>query len=105
MILTLISALLIVLALGQVASLLGIWFRYAIPRAPRIFHWLLLFPMLLSIFSALGLAWVLLSGNEIILRLDALMLFAIYCGSQALVYWTLVAYAIYHNFRGRRCPV
>ncbi len=105
MILTLISAILVVLALGQAASLLGIWFRYAIPRAPKIFHWLLLLPMLLSIFSALGLAWVLLTGMDTILGLDALMLFLVYCGSQAVVYWTLVAYAVYHRLRGRKCPV
>jgi hypothetical protein len=105
LILTLISALLVVLALGQAASLLGIWFRYAIPRAPRIFHWLLLVPMLLSIFSALGLAWVLLSTAESVLGLDAFMLFLIYCASQAVVYWVLVAYAVYHSRRGRRCPV
>lgn len=105
MILTLISALLIVLALGQVASLLGIWFRYAIPRAPRIFHWLLLFPMLISIFSALAVAWLALTGIQVILGLDGITLLLIYFASQVVVYWALVAYAIYHHFRGRRCPV
>lgn len=85
--------------------MLGIWFRYAIPRAPRVFHWLLLFPMLLSILSALGLTWVLLATAESVLGLGALKLFLIYCGSQAVVYWTLVAYSIYHHLRGRRCPV
>lgn len=100
MMLTLISATLIILALGQAASLLGIWFRYAIPRAPKVFHWLLLFPMLLSIFSALGLAWVLLTGVARVFTMDAFMLFLIYCGSQAVVYWVLVLYWFWWWTRG-----
>lgn len=104
MILAFIATMLIVLALGQAASMLGIWFRYAIPRAPKVFHWLLLFPMLLSILSALGLAWVILTGDEFV-GLDTLMLFLIYCGSQAIVYWVLVFYSVWWWTKGRRCPV
>lgn len=103
--LTFIAAILIVLALGLAASLLGIWFRYAIPRAPKVFHWLLLFPMLLSIFSALAVAWIALTGVERVLGVNSLALLLIYFASQAVVYWVLVFYSVWWWTKGRRCPV
>lgn len=103
--LTFIAAMLIVLALGLAAAMLGIWFRYAIPRAPKIFHWLLLFPMLASIFSALAVAWVALTGAERVFMANPLMLLLIYFASQAVVYWVLVAYSIWWYAKGQRCPV
>ncbi len=104
-VLTVAALALVVLGLGELAAMLGIQFRYAIPRAPWFFRLILFPPMLGCVASTLTLSWVALSGAEEVLGLDPVWLFAIYVVCQAMTFWTLVAYAVYHHLRGRRCPV
>ncbi len=99
-----ISLALLALGLGELAALCGIWLRYAIPRAPKVFHWLLLVPMLASSTAAFALAWIALTGGESFFGVQVLvLLLARFAGAASWV-WTLVAYAVYWHLRGYRCP-
>ena len=100
--LALIAAVLIVLGLGELAALLAVLYRYAIPRAPKIFHWLLLLPMLAVCGSSFALAWMALAGPDEVLGATAIVLLLVHFGAQACVFWILDFYAIYHVVRMRR---
>jgi len=62
--LLLIVAALVITGLGELAALLGILFRYAIPRSPKIFHVLLFVPMVSASLSCFVLAWIALTGEQ-----------------------------------------
>jgi hypothetical protein len=93
---------LVLLGLGMLAALVGILFRHAIPRAPVLFHGLLVVPMLLSSFSCFVIAFMALSGVREVFGVDALGVLTVYFVSQVLVWWTLNAYAVYHFYRSAR---
>ncbi len=99
-----ISLTLLALGLGELAALCGIWLRYAIPRAPKVFHWLLLGPMLASSTSAFALSWIALSGEESFFGVPVLVLLLVRFAGAASWIWTLVGYAVYWHLRGYRCP-
>jgi hypothetical protein len=101
--LTLLSVVLVALASGQLAALVGIMARYAIPRAPFVFRLLLLFPMLTSSIIAMLMAFVALSGAQGVAGISGLALLLVYVSAAALWIWVLVAYAVYWHIRGRHC--
>ncbi len=101
---TYISIALGVLGLGQLAALLGVWYRYAIPRAPVLFRILAVLPMLTSSTMAFVLTWMFLSGTKVVLGLGFLQIESIYFTAAATWTWTFVAYAVYFHLRGRHCP-
>lgn len=103
--LTIIAVVLVTLGFGQLAAGVGIFFRYAIPRSPRIFHWLILPPLGVMVMVDFLLAWMALTGVDAVFGLDALMMLLLYYCCADLVWWSLVGYAVYHWTRGRRCPV
>jgi len=102
--LLLVSAGLVVLGLGEIAALIGILFRYAIPRAPVVFHVLLAPPMLICAAVCFALAGMALDGDTVVFGLDALALLVIFFFCEGFWIWGLVGYAVYHQVRGRRCP-
>ncbi len=103
--LLLVAAAFVITGLGELAALLGILFRYAIPRSPRIFHVLLFVPMVLASVSCFVLAWLALSGEQEVAGANGLTLILVFFFAEGAVYWILVSYAVYHHLRGRRCPV
>lgn len=100
--LLIVAAGLVVLSLGQLAALLGVLFRHAIPRAPFVFHGLLLLPMLITAGSCLAMAYMALSGRQQVAGLDGLVLLAVFFICEAIWIWTLNAYAVYHFIRSRK---
>lgn len=101
----LLAFVLVGVGLGEFVAWLGIIFRYAIPRAPLIFHILLTIPMLVASFSVVSLAYVALYGQEAtVLGLDGITLLAIYFIAQACTSWVLNFYAFYWYLKGKRCP-
>ena len=103
--LLLIVAALVITGLGELAALLGILFRYAIPRSPKIFHVLLFVPMVSASLSCFVLAWIALTGEQQAAGVNEETLRVVFFASEGAVYWILVSYAVYHHLRGRRCPV
>lgn len=94
------------LSLGIIAAWLGILGRYAIPRAPKIFHILLTVPMLVSAAAVGGVGLLAVLPEETTLfGFEMIVLAIAHLVSQVVVWWLLIAYAVYHQFRGtRRCP-
>jgi hypothetical protein len=96
---------LIGVGLGEFVAWLGIIFRYAIPRAPVLFHVLLTPPMIVGCLTAFGLAYIGLSAHDAtVVRFDALVLLALHFSSLFLFFLTMNAYAAYWYLKGRRCP-
>lgn len=91
------------LAIVEVMALVGIWLRYAIPRAPVAFHILLTVPMLTAAFTALAIGWDALAGDLWGIPLEVWRLGHVW--SQSAVFSILISYAVYHHLRGRKCPV
>lgn len=90
--------------LGQIAALIGILFKWAMPRAPVLFRLIITVPLFFSALAALGVFVIALTGQEALAGLNAVNLLAISTGTQFIVWWTLVAYAGYHYLiRGGRC--
>lgn len=89
--------------LGQLAAMIGILLGYAIPRAPTFFRLLICVPLFLSAISAMSITVIALTGQEKLMSLDGLDLLLISSGTQLLVWWTLVAYAVYFHLRGSHC--
>lgn len=96
-----IAMLFVSLALSHVAALGAILWRHAIPRAPRVFHLLLLFPMLACIASLAALAYIALSGADPVLGLPALAWLALFFVFENIVWWTLVAYSVFYYVANR----
>ena len=103
--LILVAATLVILGFGEIAALLGILFRYAIPRAPALFRVLLFAPMITASVACFALAFMLLTNAREVFGLEILHMAAVYFACEGLVLWTLVAYAVYWNLKGRKCPV
>lgn len=101
--LLLITAALVVLGLGELAALLGILFRYAIPRAPRVFHILLFVPMVTASASCFAFAWMALAGERQVAGIDVLVVLTIYFICEGATMWLLVIYSIYWHLKGRHC--
>lgn len=97
--LTLLATVLVILAFGDLASLVAVISRYAIPKAPKFFHWLLLPPMLITVTSCFSLAWMALAGPDEIFGITALVFLALVFGSQSMTAWILNAYAIYYFYQ------
>lgn len=100
--LSLTATALFVLGLGILASLLGVMFRHAIPRAPVLFHGLLLLPMLIAALSCFALAYMFLGGTDELLGIEILTISAAFVVCQAITFWVLNAYAIFHYYRRKR---
>lgn len=105
--LTLFVALAVVLALGHLAALVGILFRYAIPRAPRAFHFVLAPAMIGAAIALLGVAQNAASGEGLDLFGVEILVFRLaYIAFDIVTWWTLIFYAVYHQLRGgHRCPM
>lgn len=87
--------------------MLGIMFRYAIPRAPWFFRLALCPAFTISGVSLIAVGLLALIGDDaMFLGSNILELSAIYLASQFIAIWGLVGYAFYHQFIGRhKCPV
>lgn len=100
---TLLAILLAGLALGHLAALVAVLFRYAIPCAPTPFRLVLFFPMLAISFSAASLCYMTLVGEDIeVLGLDGSALLVLYFSSEFVVWWTLNWYSVYYFVWKRR---
>ena len=95
----------ITLCIVEVLALVGIWLRYAIPRAPEIFHVLLTVPMLTAAGSALCIGWIGLEPGDELWGLSLEVYELAHFSSQTATFGILIGYAIYHHLRGRHCPV
>lgn len=90
--------------LGQIAALIGIMLKWAIPRAPMFFRLIISVPLFFSALAAIGVFVIALTGQEKVAGLNAVDLLAISTGTQFVVWWAFVAYAVYYYLsRGGRC--
>lgn len=95
--LTLLAALLFVVALGFIAATLGILYRHAIPRSPRLFHYLTAPPGLILSVASLLLAYQFLTGEDALFGVGRNFYAIVIIGSLAFWIWALNAYAVYHH--------
>lgn len=95
----------ITLFIFEILALIGIWFRYAIPKAPKVFHVMLAVPMVLAAVSGLCIGWIGLAPEEGLWGFPLRVYRFIHFSNQALTFGILVGYAVYYHLRGRRCPV
>jgi amino acid transporter len=96
------AAVFILLAFLQIIALIAILYRHAIPRAPKLFHGLLLGPMLAGVVCLFILAWLALTGIETIFGLNETLVLFIYFGATTTTWGTLDFYALYHFRRMRQ---
>lgn len=95
----------VTLAIGHMVAFAGIWFRYAIPRSPRIFHYILFLTMTASGVTLMCIAWLALTYPDVYLfGYFRDVYWIVFFFSEAATIWTLNAYALYFHLRGRRCP-
>lgn len=92
---TLITAL-TVTGVTQLAALVFIIFRYAIPRSPNIFHALCVLGLLPSSIAAFVLAYDVIAGD-----LKPELFLTVFFVAEAATFTVLDAYAVYHHLVGR----
>lgn len=90
------AALLFAVGLGFLAASVGILYRHAIPRAPRLFHLLTVPPGLVVGITSVVLAGMFLSGSEGIRYVAGVFVAAL-----AVWIWSLNMYAVFHYLYGR----
>lgn len=97
----LLAALLIFLAIGQIVALGAILTRHAIPRAPSVFHSLVVGPMVISSVAAVLMSAEAVTGSGEVwgVSLDAYR--TVFFAAEGLTFWTLNVYAFYYHVSGR----
>lgn len=80
----------------QIAALVFIVFRYAIPKSPNVFHALCVLGLLPSSLAAFVLAHDVIAGE-----IAADLFLTIFFVAEAATFTVLDAYAIYHHLVGR----
>jgi hypothetical protein len=84
----------LVLSFGQLAYLVAIMLRYAVPDASFLFRLILIFPLLIATAMAFALSWMAITGVDVILDLDALGMLLIFFVSKAFFWWVRVWYDV-----------
>lgn len=96
------AALCFVMGAGMVAAAAQMIGRLAMPRAPRVFHLLIVPPLLTSASAIAGIGWLSLSGNWRLLGMEQSDFAILFLVSGCVLWWGFVGYGEYHRRKTNR---